>query len=345
MFAARTPRFPFRQPIPGISPLSLLIASVLAASTVPAAAQAIKLDLPIDCVIGESCMVQNYVDNDPGPGAADFMCGKLTYDGHKGTDFRIPGLAHMRRGVTVRAAAAGKVLGVRNNMPDVGLRKAGKAVKGKECGNGVRIALGGGWFSQYCHMRRGSVRVRPGQRVAAGQALGLVGLSGKTQFPHVHFQLEHKGSIVDPFVGSAGNPDCRSPRTPLWRDARRRGLTYRGTGLVNAGFVDKPPTRGLVDEGESPVSISESAGALVFWVRVFGLHPGDRQRIRVLRPDGGVFVESRPKDVNRHKAQSMSFAGKRPPEGGWPKGVYRGEYSLTRGGKVLVSAKRTVRVR
>lgn len=322
--------------------LSILTASVFAASAHPATAQVIKLEMPVDCVLGKSCMVQNHVDLDPGPGASDFMCGKLTYDGHKGTDFRIPGLAHMRRGVTVRAVAAGTVLGVRNNMPDVGLRKGGKEVKGRECGNGVRIDLGKGWFSQYCHMRRGSVQVRPGQRVEARQALGLVGLSGKTQFPHVHFQLEYKGKIVDPFVGRADKPGCRVPKASMWRDAQ---LVYRSTGLVNAGFVDRPPRKGMMDYGESPTQISEAAAALVFWVRIFGLHPGDRQRLRVLRPDGTVLAETLPKDVSRHKAQWTSFVGKRIPEGGWPKGVYRGEYRLTRGSRELVSTTREVRVR
>ena len=79
------------------------------------------LALPLDCTLGESCFIQNYVDDDPGPGAADFTCGALTYDGHKGTDFALTSIAAMEAGVTVRAAAPGVVRGVRDGMPDTGL--------------------------------------------------------------------------------------------------------------------------------------------------------------------------------------------------------------------------------
>jgi len=56
-------------------------------------------------------------------------------------------------------------------------------------GNHVIVDHGAGVFSAYAHMRRGSVRVRPGERVAAGQQLGEVGNSGNSSEPHLHFQL------------------------------------------------------------------------------------------------------------------------------------------------------------
>ena len=46
----------------------------------PALAGPLQLALPLDCTLGETCFIQNYVDNDPGAGAADFTCGTLTYD-------------------------------------------------------------------------------------------------------------------------------------------------------------------------------------------------------------------------------------------------------------------------
>jgi hypothetical protein len=54
--------------------------------------------LPIDCEIGKSCVLQNYVDRDPGPGARDYRCGPLAYDGHKGTDIRVIDLPAFKRG-------------------------------------------------------------------------------------------------------------------------------------------------------------------------------------------------------------------------------------------------------
>ncbi|MFJ8225923.1 peptidoglycan DD-metalloendopeptidase family protein [Streptomyces griseus] len=56
-------------------------------------------------------------------------------------------------------------------------------------GNHVILDLGGGTYAVYAHVRRGSLRVKPGDPVRAGQALGQVGNSGNTTEPHLHFHL------------------------------------------------------------------------------------------------------------------------------------------------------------
>lgn len=56
-------------------------------------------------------------------------------------------------------------------------------------GNHVVVDHGDGVFSLVAHLRRGSARVRAGQRVAAGDVLGEVGNSGNSSEPHLHVQL------------------------------------------------------------------------------------------------------------------------------------------------------------
>lgn len=56
-------------------------------------------------------------------------------------------------------------------------------------GNHVVLDLGGGVYALYAHLRRGSARVRPGDRVCSGQVLGECGNSGNSSEPHLHFQL------------------------------------------------------------------------------------------------------------------------------------------------------------
>jgi hypothetical protein len=56
-------------------------------------------------------------------------------------------------------------------------------------GNHVVLDLGDGVYAALAHLRRGSVRVRKGQRVKAGEQLGECGNSGNTSEPHLHFQL------------------------------------------------------------------------------------------------------------------------------------------------------------
>ncbi|HEY0836688.1 MAG TPA: M23 family metallopeptidase, partial [Azospirillum sp.] len=193
--------------------------------------------LPIACTPGADCWVQNYVDEDPGPDRADYTCGRLSYDGHKGTDFRLADYPALERGVPVLAAAPGVVRAVRDGMEDVNIRKIGRdALKGREAGNSVAVMHGDGWETQYAHMKRGSVAVKPGDRVEAGQKLGLVGLSGNTEFPHVHFEVRHHGKTVDPFVGVAEAPRCGGPRAPLWAAEVEPALAYRPTAGLSAGF-------------------------------------------------------------------------------------------------------------
>lgn len=60
---------------------------------------------------------------------------------------------------------------------------------GGDPGNHVVIDHENGEFSLICHLQAGSVRVSAGERVASGDVLGLLGNSGDTSFPHVHYQL------------------------------------------------------------------------------------------------------------------------------------------------------------
>ena len=57
-------------------------------------------------------------------------------------------------------------------------------------GNHVIIDHGRGEFSVLAHLRRGSVRVRRGQRVEAGEPLGACGNSGNSSAPHLHYHLQ-----------------------------------------------------------------------------------------------------------------------------------------------------------
>ncbi|MFJ9466621.1 murein hydrolase activator EnvC family protein [Streptomyces caniferus] len=64
-------------------------------------------------------------------------------------------------------------------------------------GNHVILDLGNGVHALYAHVRRGSLTVRTGDRVRAGEPLGQCGDSGNSSEPHVHFQLM---DAADPVV-------------------------------------------------------------------------------------------------------------------------------------------------
>jgi len=293
-----------------------------------------RLGVPVDCDMARDCFIQNYVDQDPGPAAKDYTCGPLTYDGHDGIDIRVRSAGQTVPRVAVLAAADGAVSAVRDSMPDVSFRERdAAAIRGREAGNGVILDHGNGWLTQYSHLRQGSIAVEPGQRVAAGQLLGLVGLSGKTEFPHLHFSVRHRGQTLDPFTGRPPGSGCSADADragALWDEAARDALAYRAGGLLAAGFATQAPTLEAALDGAYDAPPRRAAPALVFWAAAWGLRAGDRETLRLTAPDGSVLAETST-EMPGDKAQWIRFAGHRLRQGAWPPGRYRGEYRVLRG--------------
>lgn len=289
------------------------------------------LGLPVACEIGRRCVIQNYFDSDPGPGAQDYACGDLTYDGHRGTDFRVPDLVAMSEGVPVVAAAAGRVRAVRDGMPDIDARDADPAaIDGREAGNAVVIEHGGGWETQYSHLRLGSVTVAPGDRVAAGETLGLIGMSGLAEFPHVHFEVRLADRRVDPFVGLEQVAGCGVGPSPLWSTGALDALGYAAGGLLSQGFADAAPDFAAIRRGDLQADeLPSDAPALVFWVNFYGVRDGDVFEARLIGPDGSIVAE-RQRAIERRQAQWFGYLGRRRRGEAWPVGVYRGEFQLIR---------------
>lgn len=105
----------------------------------------------------------------------------------------------------VLAAAPGRVVGVKRNLPeqipgslppDATIQMAG--------GNYVVVNIGKGRFAFYAHLATGTLRVRKGQKVKRGQVLGLLGNTGNTDGPHLHFHVMNSPSPLQssglPFV-------------------------------------------------------------------------------------------------------------------------------------------------
>ncbi len=292
-----------------------------------AAEDAPSLQFPVLCELGDTCFIQQTMDRDAGPGARDFTCGPMSYDGHSGTDIRLPDRAAMEEGWTVVAAAPGRVRGTRDGVPDFGLAAM---PEGQDCGNGVAITHDGGWETQYCHLRQGSVRVAEGDIVEAGAPLGEIGFSGRTEFPHLHITLRRDGEEVDPFDPSDA-ATCGAGANALWAEA----VPLQPGGFLAAGFSDGIPDFDAIKAGvaDAPM-LMNSAPALVFWANLFSGRAGDEVQLRIVGPDGSVFHEHTVA-LERTQAELFRASGRRTPNQGWPRGVYTGEATLSRDGEVV----------
>ncbi len=308
----------------------------------PVLASDLRLQPVIDCTPGRDCFVQQYMDHDSGPGARDHRCGNLTYNGHDGTDFALPDRAAMNRGVTVRAGAGGVVVGARDGMEDRIYSPAfNDAVQGRECGNGVVIEHFDGWETQYCHLRKGSVTVRTGDRVVVGDKLGEVGLSGQTEFPHLHLSVRRNGIAVNPFAPKT--PQSCDPNLadrPLWIDPP----DYAPGGVISIGFTDSLPDFDQIKAGNlSRPMMPTDAVAIVLFGFGYGGLKGDRIHLFLSGPAGTVIDHT---DIlPRDRAQFFRAAGTRLRGTSWAPGTYRARVAIERDGHLLDLREDTLEIR
>ncbi len=314
-----------------IRPLAAALFSFIA---VPAAAQVAPdggFSSPLKCTLDQDCWILNVPDADrSGARAQDHRCGLRTYNGHKGTDFAIRDFRTLDGGADVLAAGPGLVTAARDGAAEYFKQTAEtrKLIGRKACGNGVIIEHKGGWESQYCHLRKGTIAVRLGDRVKRGDVLGKVGMSGRTEFPHVHVEFRVGGKTIDPFTGEAVGAGCNRPQRPVW--AKESGIRYPGFALYAAGFTDHTPTADRIrSSARSPISLARHAPGLVLWAAMFGIQSGDVLKLRILDPTGAA-VAVREVRFDRSQAWRMEASGRRMPASGWAPGNWKGEAQLQR---------------
>jgi murein DD-endopeptidase MepM/ murein hydrolase activator NlpD len=92
------------------------------------------------------------------------------------------------------APAAGTVVTAVDGIPD---QAPGEMNPAQKAGNHVILDHGNGEYSLLAHLHRGSVRVKPGQKIAEGDTLGLCGNSGNTSEPHLHYHLQNGPTFGD----------------------------------------------------------------------------------------------------------------------------------------------------
>lgn len=320
----------------------LVGASVAAAGTL----ETDGISLPLQCELGKTCWVANYVDVDKTGGVKDFRCRGRSYNRHDGVDFAIRDLGVMAEGVPVLASASGIVRNVRDGMEDIAIadETSRSDIKDRECGNGVLVGHDEAWETQYCHLRKGSVQVKQGERVRRGQQIGLVGLSGKTQFPHVHLTVRRHGQVIDPFTGRPMEAGCGLAGKALWRES----VSYEDVALYNVGIAGELPDVAAIRSGKrGGDSLAATSPLLVLWIDIFGVEAGDRLRFRITGPNGQPVLEQEGQ-IEKTQARRFVYVGKSQGKVLWPTGTYTGQVTLTRmrdGQLISSEAVSTVAVR
>lgn len=135
--------------------------------------------------------------------AIDFV--KLSDANTTYQDDQLSNASYFAQGTDAIAVADGRVVAVKDSIPENVPGANSRAVPitlETVGGNHVIIDIGGDYYAFYAHLQPGSLRVRLGDRVKRGQVLGLVGNSGNSTEPHLHFHVSDSASPL----GSEGIP-------------------------------------------------------------------------------------------------------------------------------------------
>ena len=192
-FAWKSRKLPTRAQLLGFATLVAISAALATFRTYPSShdhqPSAVPFRLPLDGPVtvawgGHTIAVNYYAQIPDQRWAYDFLITE------KGGSFRSNGTCpedYLVHGQPVLAPADGVAVEVRDTEPDevIGHWQIRRAT-----GNHVILQVAPREFLFIAHLQRGSIHVRPGERVRAGQTIGRVGNSGNASEPHVHVHLQ-----------------------------------------------------------------------------------------------------------------------------------------------------------
>jgi murein DD-endopeptidase MepM/ murein hydrolase activator NlpD len=160
--------------------------------------------------------ISGHVDHNPAfPNQlTDYNCGQRTYDtpsgyNHKGTDYFLWPFSWNKMDssdVEIVAAAAGTILYKSDGNFDR------SCTFNNNNWNAVYVQHSDGSVAWYGHMKAGTLTTKNvGASVAQGEYLGVVGSSGNSSGPHLHFEIyDAANNLVDPYAGTCNNTNSVS---------------------------------------------------------------------------------------------------------------------------------------
>lgn len=306
-----------------------------------------KFLFPVSCTYGQDCWPVNYVDVDPLVGAAtDYKCKEKTYDANRGTDVALMSVGQMRGGVDVLAAAAGRVVRVRDGEADhykTSDELDRIRAENKDCGNGVLIDHGDGLQTLYCHLKQNSIVVKSKQKVKAGQKIAQVGMSGYAEFPRLGFSVLWEGGYVDPFTGVLNTKGCGQMKEGMWLAGLP--VSYEDVVIFDGGFRAQVPNFEAIKSGQSenPIALPLHSGAFVFWAGFFNVEKDDEITMYIYDPNGALFVRQK-EDVPQTRTRQYYFSGRKIGRVQLTEGTYKGRVEIRRDGVLIGEKTYSVRV-
>lgn len=246
-----------------------------------------------------------FVDQNPAAGAfLDWNCGARSYDQHQGTDlFTWPygWLSMDLSRLEAIAAAPGTILVRADGNPDRSCAASGAAA------NLVVVQHADGSTAIYGHFKNGSVTAKQvGETVATGEYLGVVGSSGSSTGPHLHFEVRDSGAfpgpLLDPYDGVCEDLTVGS----LWTEQpayRQPTIHHASTGFA-APVVPACPGQESPNEKRQFVN----GDPIYFRAYVRDLTPAFPLGFAIHRPNGTLYQSTTYTATQDYNAAFVSWS-------------------------------------
>lgn len=261
--------------------------------------------------------VTNYIDHDPAyPNQIiDYNCGRNSYDTQEG--YNHPGFdiviwpfwwKQMERNQALNVAAAeGQIILKQDGYFD------------KSCSfnnrqwNGIVLLHNDGSKSFYFHMKNGSLTPKGvGDSVARGEYLGVVGSSGNSNVPHLHFEVhDSNNQLIDP-----SNGPCNTWNSDSWWITQK---PYLETGVMAALTHDAIPTFPSCPQVEVTnekdhfgIGVPYYVGVYIRNQRIF-----TNVQLKIIRPNNTNFTQWTQSFEQNDDLSYYIFSGNSDLEGVW----------------------------
>ncbi|MBL7828441.1 MAG: peptidoglycan DD-metalloendopeptidase family protein [Saprospiraceae bacterium] len=278
-------------------------------------------------------VISAYVDQNTTAGmTSDYNCGARTYDGHRGTDIATTPFGFYKLDssqVEVIAAAPGVIIDKNDGQFD------------RNCGvnnlpaNYVILQHTDGSRTLYWHMKKNSVTSKAiGQSVATGEYLGVVGSSGSSSGPHLHFEVwagNNNSTRVDPYSGNCNSLNGSSwwvEQKPYTEPAVIKSSVHT-TDIVVPGCPNTETTNESTCFTIPFQGPGLPAGSAKFYIFMRNETPGLVAQVSILNPDGSTFNSWTHNSTNSYNASWRAWTKPLPIIGGIYtfQAVYNGQTS------------------
>lgn len=168
----------------------------------------------------------------------------------------------------VTAPAQGVVVAVVNTVED---NEVGATNTQQNWGNAVVIKHGPYLYSKLCHLKKGSVQVSINETVTEGQEIAKCGSSGRSPYPHLHFQLQASPTI--------GSPSILYPLSDFIADQKASPMFF---------------TKGIPKENDTITNIQTSS----LLESAFKWNPGDKFELTSVKKNTSIYAIRNEVDSN-----------------------------------------------